>query len=187
MGVEFLELDLGFEAILGFHYHLHQFVPVSIPFFNATQIPGAAFIIDDEGHHTVAQAFLEHQQSAHPTVAVLKGEYFLKADVEVQNVVALDFGLLFVSSDQLCQGGMDLVRVQELAIPRTGCNRPVLTGAHLLLVLVHCAGHQEVVKLADKLLGQGFHHMVKDIFHGKFLYPLLWRSLGSRRWKRTML
>ena len=35
MGVEFLEFDLGFEAVLGFHYHVHQCVPVGVPFFYA--------------------------------------------------------------------------------------------------------------------------------------------------------
>ena len=163
MGVEFLEFDLGFEAVLGFHHHVHQFVPVGVPFLDATQIPGTAFVVDDEWHNAMAQAFLEHQESPYPTVAVLKGEYLFEADVKVQNVIALDLGLLFVDSDQLCQSGMDFVRVQELAIPGTGCDGSVLTGAHLLSVLVYRAGHQKVVELADKLLGQGFHHVVKDI------------------------
>ena len=48
MGVEFLEFDLGFEAVLGFHDYVHKFVPVSVPLFDATQIPGTAFIVDDE-------------------------------------------------------------------------------------------------------------------------------------------
>ena len=39
VGVELLELDLGFEAVLGFHYHVHQFISVGVPFFDATQIP----------------------------------------------------------------------------------------------------------------------------------------------------
>ena len=165
VGVEFLELDVGFEAVLSFHDHIHQFVSVGVPFLDTAQIPGAAFVVDDERHHTVAQALLEHQESPYPSVAVLKGEDLLEADVEVQNVVALDLGLLFVGGDQLCQTGMDLVRVQELSIPGTGCDRPVLTGAHLLFVLVHRAGHQKVMELADELLGQGFHHMVKDKIH----------------------
>ena len=33
VGVELLEFDLGFEAILGFHHHVYQFVPVGVPFF----------------------------------------------------------------------------------------------------------------------------------------------------------
>ncbi len=165
VGVEFLELDLGFEAVLGFHYHIYQFVPVGMPFFDTPEIPGTAFVVDDEGHHIVAQALLEHKQSAHATVAVLEGEYLLKADVEVQNVIALDLGLLFVSGDQFCQTGMDFIRVQELTIPGAGCNRPVLAGANLLPILVHRAGHQDLMEFADKLLSQGFHHMVKDIVH----------------------
>ena len=43
MGVELLEFDLGFEAVLGFHYHVYQFVPVGVPFLDTTEITGAAF------------------------------------------------------------------------------------------------------------------------------------------------
>ena len=89
----------------------------------------------------------------------------LEPDVEVQDVIALDVGLFLVGCDQFCQTGMDFVRVQELAIPGVGCDCPILAGTHLLLVLVHRAGHQEMMELADKLLGQGLHHIVKDIVH----------------------
>ena len=153
VGAEFLELDLGFEAVLGFHYHVHQFVVINLPLFDATEVAGTAFIVDDEGHNAVAQAFLEHKQSAHATVAVLKGEDLLEPDVEIQDMIPLDFGLFFVVGDQFCQTGMDLVRVQELAIPGTRCNRPVFAGAHLPPILVHRAGHQDLVELADELLG----------------------------------
>ena len=44
VGVEFLEFDLGFEAVLGFHYHVYQFVPVDLPFFDTPEITGAALI-----------------------------------------------------------------------------------------------------------------------------------------------
>ena len=54
VGVELLEFDLGFEAFLSFHYYVHQFVPVGVPFFDAAQITGAALVVDDEGHHIVA-------------------------------------------------------------------------------------------------------------------------------------
>ena len=103
MGAEFLELDLSFEAVLGFHHHIYQFVPVGVPFFDAAQIPGAAFIVDNEGHHIVAQAFLEHQQSTNTAISVLEGEDLLEPDMEVQNVIALNLGLLLVGCDQVCQ------------------------------------------------------------------------------------
>ena len=61
VGVELLEFDLGFEAVLGFHHHVHQFVPVGVSFLDTTEITGAAFVVYDEGHDIVAQAFLEHQ------------------------------------------------------------------------------------------------------------------------------
>ena len=165
VGAEFLELDLGFEAVLGFHDYVYQFVPVVVPLFDASEVSGAALIVDDEWHNIVAQAFLKEDQSANTAIAVFKGEYLLETDVEVQNVIALDIGLFFVVGDQFCQTGTDLVRVQELAVTGTGCDCPVLAGAHLLPILVHCAGHQNLVKLADELLGQRFHHVVKDVVH----------------------
>ena len=48
VGAEFLALDLGFEAILGFHYHVYQFVPVVVPFFDTTVVTGTVLIINDE-------------------------------------------------------------------------------------------------------------------------------------------
>lgn len=99
VGVEFLELDLGFEAVLGFHYHVYQFVTVIVPFFDATKVAGSAFVVDDERHNIVAQALLEHQQSAYSPIAVLEGEDLLEADMEVQNVITLDVGLLFVAGN----------------------------------------------------------------------------------------
>ena len=165
MGVEFLEFNLGFEAVLGFHHHIHQFVPVGVPFFNAPEVTGAAFVVDNERHNVVAQTFLEHKQSAHATVAVLEGEDLLEADVKIQNMIPFDFSLALVACDQFSHTRMDLPCRQELAIPGAGCNRPVLAGAHLLPILVHCAGHQDLMEFADELLGQGFHHVVKDIVH----------------------
>ena len=165
MGVELLKFDLGFEAVLGFHYHVYKFVVVIVPFFDAAEVAGTAFVVDDEWHNIVAQAFFEHQQSTNTAIAVLEGEDLLEPDVEVQNVIALDVGLLFIGCNQFCQTGVDLIRVQELAIPGTGCDRPVFTGSNLLLILIHRPGHQDLVELADKLLGQGFHYVIQDIVH----------------------
>ena len=64
MGVEFLEFDLGFEAVLGFHHHVHQFVPVVVPLFDTSEVSGAALVVDDEGHNVVAQALLKQNESA---------------------------------------------------------------------------------------------------------------------------
>ena len=59
VGVELLEFDLGFEAVLGFHDDVHQFVTVNLPFFDTPEVTGAAFVVDDERHNAVAQAFLK--------------------------------------------------------------------------------------------------------------------------------
>ena len=83
MGVEFLEFDLGFEAVLGFHYNIYQFVSVIVPFFDAADITGAAFVVDDERHNIMAQAFLKQNESTNAAVAVLKREDLLETDVEV--------------------------------------------------------------------------------------------------------
>ena len=56
MGVELLAFDLSFEAVLGLHHNVHQFIVVNLPLFDTAQIPGAAFVVDDEGHNAVAQA-----------------------------------------------------------------------------------------------------------------------------------
>ena len=46
MGAEFLELDLGFEAVLSFHHYVHQFVPVVVPLFDASEVAGTALIVE---------------------------------------------------------------------------------------------------------------------------------------------
>lgn len=46
MGVEFLEFDLGFEAVLGFHDYIHQFVAVIVPFLDSPEVAAAAFAVD---------------------------------------------------------------------------------------------------------------------------------------------
>jgi hypothetical protein len=61
VGAEFLEFDLGFKAILGFHYHVYEFVSVGVPLFDPAQVSGAAFVVDDEWHNSMAQAFLQHK------------------------------------------------------------------------------------------------------------------------------
>ena len=134
MGAEFLELDLGFEAVLGFHYHVYQFVVVIVPFFDVADIAGTAFIIDDEGHNVVAQTFLEHKQSAHATVTVLEGEDLIKADMEIQDMILFNFRALFVGFNQFCQAGIDLIRRQQFSISWARGYGSVFAGAYLLAV-----------------------------------------------------
>ena len=49
-----LQLNLGIEAALGFHYHFTQDTGIIVPFPDAFQVPAAALIVDDEGHDIVA-------------------------------------------------------------------------------------------------------------------------------------
>lgn len=59
MGAELLKFNLGFEAVLGFHHNIYQFVPVAMPFLDATEVTGTAFVVYDEWHYIMAQAFLK--------------------------------------------------------------------------------------------------------------------------------
>ena len=102
---------LGFKFSLELFRYRHQHTWIVIPFGDAVIVGCPALVVDDEWHNIVAQAFLKRNESTNTTVSVFKGEDLLEADVEVQNVITLDLGLLFVAGDQLCQTGMDLIRV----------------------------------------------------------------------------
>ena len=84
-------------------------------------------------------------------------------DVEVQDLIPLDFGLVLIVPNQCCQTGIDPAHRQQFPIPGPGGHRPVLTGADLLTIGVYRAGHQNLMELADELLGQRLHHTIQDI------------------------
>ena len=165
MGVELLEFDLGFEAVLDFHDYVYQFVVIVVPLLDATEVSGATLIVNDEWHDIVAQAFLEQNESANTTISILKGEYLLKPDMEIQNMIPFNFSLALVACDQFSQTGMDLPCRQELTIPGPGCNRPVLTGANLITVGIHGASHQNLMQLSNEFLAQGIHYVIQDVIH----------------------
>ena len=116
MGAELLKFDLGFEAVLGFHHHVHQFVAVFVPFLDTTEVAGAAFVVDDKWHHAVAQTFLKQDESADAAVSILEGENLLKPNMEIQDMIPLDLSLVLVACDQFSQTGMDLPCREELAV-----------------------------------------------------------------------
>ena len=77
MGVEFLELDLGF------HHHIYQFISVIVPFLDTTEITGSALIIDDKRHDIMAKAFLKQNESTNTAISILEGEDLLEPDMEI--------------------------------------------------------------------------------------------------------
>ena len=80
---QLLQLNLGIEAALGFHHDFGQDASVIVPFPEAFQVACPALIIQDEGHHIMPQAFLEHDQPSNSTVIVFEGENPLEAHMEV--------------------------------------------------------------------------------------------------------
>ena len=56
------------------------------PLAESTVIEHLQFVSDDEGYVTVGKTFLEHQQAAYTTIAILKGMDTLKANMEVKDV-----------------------------------------------------------------------------------------------------
>ena len=101
------QFDLGFKPVLRFHYYVDHLEAIIMPFLDAPEVSGSALIVDDEGHGTVAQAFLEHDQSANTAITVFEGEDLLEPDMEVQDLIPLDFGLVLIVPDQCCQTGID--------------------------------------------------------------------------------
>ena len=107
--------------------------------------------------------YIKFSSELHTAVSILEGKNLLEPDVEIQDLIPLNFALVLVACDQLSQTGIDLSCRQQLTIPGPRCNRPVLTRPNLITVSIYRAGHQNLVELPDKLLSKGLHHMVNDI------------------------
>ena len=93
--------------------------------------------------------------------------HLLEPDMEVQDLITLDFGLVLIVPDQLRQTGIDPAHRQQFPVPGPGGYRPVLAGANLLTVGIHCTSHQGLVELPDELLSQGLHHMIQNVVDAK--------------------
>ena len=104
-----LQLNLGVKAALGFHHHFRENAGIIFPFPETFQISVAPFVVNDEGHHIVTQAFLEQNQPTDSAVAVLEGKYPLKAYMEAQNISALYLRHPFIFRNQGFQLGTDLI------------------------------------------------------------------------------
>ena len=80
----------------------------------------------------MAQTFFEHNESAHAAITILEGEDLFELDMEIQDLIPLDFSLVLIVPDQLCQTGINPAHRQQLPIPGPGGYGPVLAGADLL-------------------------------------------------------
>ncbi len=49
MLAEAFQLQLGFEAVLGFQDHVLQLIPVLIPFPDSTKVSGPLLVVNNEG------------------------------------------------------------------------------------------------------------------------------------------
>ena len=111
-----------------------------MPLLDTTEVSRSALVVDDKRHNAVAKAFLKQNESANTAIAVLKGEYLLEPDMEIQDVIPLNFGLVLIACDQLSQTGMDLPCRQQLTVPGPRCDRPILARPNLITVSIYRPG-----------------------------------------------
>ena len=84
------------EAGLGLFCYGEQRGRVRLPVGDAAVIFAAVFVVDDEWVDAVAEAFFDHQDSAHAAVAVFEGVDLLEAGVVVEDVAEGDVLFVFV-------------------------------------------------------------------------------------------
>ena len=94
--VESLEFDLGLKSVLRLHHHINHLETIIVPFPDAPEVPGPALVVDDEGHDTVEQAFLEYDKSTHAVITVFEGKDLLEPHMEIHDLIPLDFGLVLI-------------------------------------------------------------------------------------------
>ena len=71
-----------FETILCLSNNANKHIRIFVPFTESLQILGPSLIIKDEGHYSVSQTLLKHNQSSHTSVSILKGEDSTKVNME---------------------------------------------------------------------------------------------------------
>ena len=87
----------GFVLILGCEASVCQVAIHVAPFAEAAIIEELEVIGDDERDEVISEAFLEHDEATHASVAILERMNLLEADMEIKNVferLALD-GVVF--------------------------------------------------------------------------------------------
>lgn len=71
-----------------------------VPFFQSSIIKHFQIILDNEWNNIIFQAFLEHNQSSHTTIAILKWMNTFKLHMKIQNIVKGLFFLVVVLRQQ---------------------------------------------------------------------------------------
>ena len=66
---------------------IHQVPLLMIPLFQSSVIEHFQMILNDEWNNIVFQTFLEHNQSAHTTIPILKRVDALQSYMKIQNVM----------------------------------------------------------------------------------------------------
>ena len=87
----------GFILILGGEAGVCEVAVNMAPLMKTAIIEHLQIICDDEGNDAICEAFLEHDETAYTSVAILEGMNLLEADMEIKDVfegLALD-GVVF--------------------------------------------------------------------------------------------
>jgi len=136
---------------------------VVVPVAEALEILRAAFIIQDEGHDFVAEAFFEHQESADTTVAILEGMDSFEAYMEIQDLKQVDLFQTFVLSQQRTQPRVDVFRRRSLGFSQSARLFPVLAGMDGILSDIDRSFREQLMEVFDIGLGQRLHGCLDDV------------------------
>ena len=82
--MKFLQQNL--EMILCRQAGIHQISLLAPPLLQSTIIKLLNIILDDKRRYSISQAFLEHDQSSHTAISVLKRVYLLKLIMKLNNI-----------------------------------------------------------------------------------------------------
>ena len=80
-------IEQALELVLGGETSVCQVSSDIPPFLKPTVVEHFQLVCDNEGNVPVMQTFLEHQQPAYASVAILERMDGLKADVKVKNIL----------------------------------------------------------------------------------------------------
>ena len=127
--------------------------PARGPVLDSCKVLTPALVIQDKGHHIKSQTFLEHNESADSTVAILKGKDLLKPDMEIQYDGTVHSLPGFVFPEQFSQTGIDFLGRQQPAVPGPYPVGSIFPGCDALFSLINGAAHQHIVKILYEFLG----------------------------------
>lgn len=144
------------------HTQFHEGETVNIPLGDAVEVVGAVLIVDDNRGKAVAQALLEHQQTADATVAVIKGADALELHVKIQDVLQGDrlLGLVFLTHGG--EGGAHLIWGDVQPGFKRGVRGAVGAGGLLLVPMAAQVAKQGAVEFGKETRLQLLHGIVQN-------------------------